>query len=158
MALRLVSRLKSFYPSIGLVVLVPEAQREPRSVEPLRQQISDLKVQENVHLVTTANNSNTLLLAKSTVYLRPTTTDGDSLAVREALSFGVPVVASDSAFRPPGTILFRSRDDEHFERIVASVLRDLPEHQSKLQMLRIEDNYQPVLDVYQELLSVSPKY
>jgi glycosyltransferase involved in cell wall biosynthesis len=35
-----------------------------------------------------------------TIYLRPTTTDGDAVAIREALSAGVPVIASDVVSRP----------------------------------------------------------
>jgi glycosyltransferase involved in cell wall biosynthesis len=43
--------------------------------------------------------------AKEVIYLRPTRTDGDAVSVREALSMGVPVIASDVVVRPPGTAL-----------------------------------------------------
>jgi glycosyltransferase involved in cell wall biosynthesis len=42
------------------------------------------------------------VIAKSGVYYRPTTVDGDSVALREALVMGVPVVASDATQRPSG--------------------------------------------------------
>ena len=38
----------------------------------------------------------------TTIYLRPTQTDGDAVSVREALALGVPVLASDVAARPHG--------------------------------------------------------
>jgi glycosyltransferase involved in cell wall biosynthesis len=41
------------------------------------------------------------------VFLRPTLEDGDSISVREALSLGVPVVASRVGARPAGAILFQ---------------------------------------------------
>jgi glycosyltransferase involved in cell wall biosynthesis len=44
------------------------------------------------------------------VYVRPTRTDGDSIAVREALEVGVKVVASDCVDRPEGVRLFKSDD------------------------------------------------
>lgn len=41
-------------------------------------------------------------LGPGTIYLRPTSSDGDAVSVREALALGVPVLASDIAQRPPG--------------------------------------------------------
>lgn len=46
------------------------------------------------------------LFKKSIVLLRPTTTDGDSLSVREALHFGSSVIATDVVERPEGVILY----------------------------------------------------
>lgn len=50
------------------------------------------------------------LMRSSTVFVRPTHSDGDSVAVREALSLGKMVVASDVIRRPDGCALFRSGD------------------------------------------------
>lgn len=50
------------------------------------------------------------LMQQSDIVLRATNTDGDSITVREAISLGVPVIASDCVARPEGTILFKSRD------------------------------------------------
>ncbi|NVJ24388.1 MULTISPECIES: glycosyltransferase family 4 protein [Myxococcus] len=50
------------------------------------------------------------LIARSDVFLRPTTHDGDSISVREALALGVPCVASDVCERPEGTRLFHAGD------------------------------------------------
>jgi glycosyltransferase involved in cell wall biosynthesis len=49
-------------------------------------------------------------LRERAVLLRPTLTDGDSVSVREALSLGVPVVASDVVVRPPGVVLAAAGD------------------------------------------------
>jgi glycosyltransferase involved in cell wall biosynthesis len=49
-------------------------------------------------------------LQEANVVVRSTFADGDAITVREALGLGVPVVASDTAFRPPGVILFRKGD------------------------------------------------
>src|SRR5262249_38091919 len=50
------------------------------------------------------------VMAACDVFVRPTLEDGDSISVREALSLGVPVVASRVGTRPPGAILFRPGD------------------------------------------------
>ena len=46
------------------------------------------------------------------MFVRATLADGDSTSVREALSLGVPVVASDIGTRPAGAILFPPGDVE----------------------------------------------
>ena len=62
------------------------------------------------------------LMTLCNVVLRPTMTDGDALTVREALYLGLPVVASDSAKRPEGTIVFRNRDVVDFaDRTIAAI-------------------------------------
>lgn len=47
-----------------------------------------------------------LFQQKNVLYVRPTKTDGDSLAVREALACGVDVIASDVSPRPNGVVLY----------------------------------------------------
>ena len=55
------------------------------------------------------------------LFVRPTSTDGDSISLREALWYGVPAIASDAAVRPEGTIVFPSRNlDEFIAAIVAA--------------------------------------
>src|SRR6185503_11969747 len=50
------------------------------------------------------------LMARSAVFVRPTFRDGDSISVREAVSLGVPVVASNVGSRPDGVALFEAGD------------------------------------------------
>ena len=54
------------------------------------------------------------LYKKTSLFLRPTSTDGDSVSIRECLALGVPVLASDAVPRPAACELFRSRDFDHF--------------------------------------------
>jgi glycosyltransferase involved in cell wall biosynthesis len=51
-------------------------------------------------------------LQEADVIVRSTFADGDAITVREGLDLGVPVVASDTAFRPPGVVLFRKGDSQ----------------------------------------------
>lgn len=44
------------------------------------------------------------------IFIRPTNADGDSLSVREAISYGLPVIASDVCERPSLSILFKKGD------------------------------------------------
>jgi glycosyltransferase involved in cell wall biosynthesis len=58
------------------------------------------------------------ILKLADCYIRATTTDGDSLSVKEALSIGKPVIASDCVDRPAGCTLFRTADTEDLLRLV----------------------------------------
>ena len=46
------------------------------------------------------------------IFVRPTYTDGDSMSVREALSFGIPVIASDVCERPKDVVLFKNKNPD----------------------------------------------
>jgi glycosyltransferase involved in cell wall biosynthesis len=68
------------------------------------------------------------IIARSSVFVRPTVTDGDSIAVREALALGVAVVASDAVPRPPGALLYALGDADELVATVRAALqrRDAP--------------------------------
>lgn len=55
------------------------------------------------------------------VFLRLTSTDGDSISIREALYFNCPVIASDVVPRPPGTILYRYGNQEELNGLLYKV-------------------------------------
>lgn len=50
------------------------------------------------------------IVKKADLVLRTTNTDGDAISIREALYFGIPVLASDIVTRPEGSNLFKTRD------------------------------------------------
>ena len=64
------------------------------------------------------------LMKQCDLVMRPTNTDGDALTIREALYFGVPVIASDAVRRPTGTILFRNRDAKDLMYRTVDVLKN----------------------------------
>ncbi len=101
-----VARLRLRYPSVGCVVMGSGEQREDAE-----RQIHETCLEENVLLLGDVKHNDCLaLMSASDVFVRPTLEDGDSISVREALSLGVPVVASRIGTRPPGAILFQPGD------------------------------------------------
>jgi len=62
------------------------------------------------------------VMSRSSAFIRPTFTDGDSISVREALALGVPVIASDAAARPEGTILFETGNPDDLMKKMECVL------------------------------------
>lgn len=81
---------------------------------------SDLKRRILIHQV--ANTPLWPILKQTAVFIRPTSTDGDALSVREALYFNVPVVASDSVHRPSGTLVFKLNDQTDFIQKICMAL------------------------------------
>ena len=65
------------------------------------------------------------LLARCAGFLRPSREDGDSVAVREALALGVPVLASDVVPRPAGVSLCRLEPPADFADTLGRFLAEL---------------------------------
>ncbi|MEA5005231.1 hypothetical protein SDC9_98503 [bioreactor metagenome] len=63
------------------------------------------------------------LWQQTTVYVRPTVNDGDSVAIREALSMGVSVVASNVTTRPINTILYQHGNNDDFSNKVKTAIK-----------------------------------
>ena len=64
--------------------------------------------------------------------VRPTCTDGFGVSIQEAITFGCPAVASDVCQRPTGTVVFKNRDMEDFERKVRSILSAKKSNEERL--------------------------
>jgi len=75
------------------------------------------------------------------IYVRPTRSDGDSIAIREALEAGVKVLASDCCERPAGVKLFAGNNIESLAttlEIVLSMPKPLPEIQPDFSKMIID--------------------
>ena len=58
------------------------------------------------------------LFERTNVFIRPTVTDGDSVSIRECLSMGVPVIASDASPRPDACQVYPSRDYDALSQLM----------------------------------------
>lgn len=86
------------------------------------------------------------------VFLRTTLYDGDSVSVREALHFGVPVVASDNGMRPEGVTLFAISDREGLRQAIDRHLRNATSRSNSSEARPTLENAQAVFELYSELL------
>ena len=78
------------------------------------------------------------------VFVRPTYFDGDASSVREALTLGVRVVASDTDFRPEGVWRFPPGDADALAAAIETALARHP--------VRVESSSLPaLLEVYDAL-------
>jgi len=112
LVLEAATRLRALYPRLGVLLMGPEEVRDHRLDGDL------LPTGELPHEVVLA------VMQKIDLFTRPTYFDGDASSVREALALGVPVVASDTDFRPEGVILFRRGDVQDLTEKIARALRN----------------------------------
>jgi glycosyltransferase involved in cell wall biosynthesis len=92
------------------------------------------------------------IIERSTVLVRPTSTDSYGVSVMEAIDLGVPAIASDVCRRAPGAILFRSRDFESLLETSRRVLGNLVEYRDALTKYRTAGSGEAVLSLYREVL------
>jgi len=103
-----ISHLITFFqgqPNLGLIFSDPSGNY----TEYLKD--SGVDVSSNVMIIPFPHDAINILKL-SDVFLRTTTTDGDSLSVREALYYGKGVVASDCVGRPDGCTLYETSNFE----------------------------------------------
>lgn len=88
------------------------------------------------------------------LYLRPTSTDGDSVLLREVLGLGVPCLASDVAIRPNGCYTYRYEDNDSLVNKTIEILKKQNESSihTKGGNTSTIDYLEDVLIVYKSLL------
>jgi len=142
----------SRFPNAGLIVClgsVPTKEREAA----LQQRVSASDLDKRVLFIREPLREAWRLWKATDLYVRATSTDGDSLAVREALSVGVPVVASDCALRPEGVELFRNRDGSSLEQAIRRTLSRKSQCPNRGVAGPIADYFDPVCQLYDRLQS-----
>lgn len=136
------TRLRNLYPSLGCLVMGSGEQRAEAE-----KRVREAGLEKSVlFLGDVAHDVCLALLSACEVFLRPTLEDGDSISVREALSMGVPVVASRIGTRPAGAILFQPGDAEEMAAKVslALAMRKGSQPQAQGCMDRLMEIYQEV--------------
>ncbi len=135
---------------VALALLLPTVGDEG-DLAGLRERCRALAIADRVRLVTEPLPEAGSLWREADVTVRATTSDGNSLAVLEALSLGVPVVASDCVERPEGAELFRTRDGADLARRLESVLTDLPRFRARVRAVSHPGSARAFLELYDGL-------
>jgi glycosyltransferase involved in cell wall biosynthesis len=138
--------LRRRFPRAGLII----AGAGSLEAE-LRSRIAALEWSEHVLLAGDVPHAAALgTIAQASVFLRTTLYDGDSVALREALHLGTPVVASDNGMRPAGVRLVPARDRA---ALVTAVEECLSAPRAPAGAAPVSgDNVAEVLKVYEELM------
>lgn len=88
-------------------------------------QLAARSLTENVYLAGDLSHDRFMtLLSRSALHLRTPTTDGVSSTVLQALSLGIPVVASENGTRPLSVMTYKATDAGAMINRIEAVLRD----------------------------------
>lgn len=100
--LETVLRLKGEFPDLGLMILGSGQGREIVEADVRRMNLgNNILIQVDMEPKYIYD-----ILQKSHVFIRSTAFDGDALSVREAMTLGIPVIATETDFRPEGVIKY----------------------------------------------------
>lgn len=92
------------------------------------------------------------VLRKSQLFVRPTCSDSYGVSIAEALTLGVPSVASNVCARPDGTIIFESRDGEDLYHKVEAIINDYDTYKAAIQGLDYASCADAIKGIYQDLI------
>lgn len=97
----------------------PETREQRQAAEGLQDCVRQL---ENISVQVCYGLPLIPVMARCGAFLRPSREDGDSVAIREALSMGLPVLASDVVQRPEGVATFTMNGAEGLAAALAAFL------------------------------------
>lgn len=150
LSIELINELKSEYPGIGLIICLPQVRLSDYLAE-LKNRIDANGLQNMVIFQTDPMDEAWLLWRMSDLFIRPTSTDGDSVSVREALSFGIPVVASNASPRPEGVVLFEKGNLSAFVTAVRQALSQNRQHTNSVPRIEGNDSFPIILNLYKNV-------
>ncbi len=118
---QLINDLKKQYPDLGLIMAV--ASLDTYNRQKFIAAMKQYDISEQIYILD-GQKEIWPLYSKVDLFIRPTLSDGDSISIREALYFGIPVVASDCVSRPETVTTYQSENHADFAKQVDVILRE----------------------------------
>jgi len=146
--------LLSDHPQLGFVFALP-AVGDERYFAAMRERITASGIGQHFCFARSATEY-WPIIERSTILVRPTSTDSYGVSVMEAIGLGVPAIASDACIRAPGAILFRNRDFESLLETSRRVLGNILDYRDALGAYRTGGSGEDILSLYRELLTRAP--
>jgi len=107
---------------------------------------SKIQIPANIRFIAKPHNFIDIIL-QSHCLIRATTTDGDSISVKEALYYGVNVIASDCVDRPDSCTLFKTRDTYDLSQKISQF--------KKTSITKPENAFPNILNAYHSISQLS---
>lgn len=150
MIVEVTARLKNKYPEIGVVFCLPDIGNQ-KYFDKLNQEIKERNLSDHILFITEPLDEVYPIWRESDIFVRPTTTDGDALSIKEAMYLKIPVVASDVVPRPEGVVLFKNRDTEDFVKKIGEVLNNYKVYRDRANKLGCGSGFDKILEIYNGL-------
>ena len=130
----------------GLVLCISD-NHDIKRLEEIHEYAKFLGVDDFIYWQIGAIGNIRTLWKKVNIYVRPTSTDGDSVAIREALDEGTIVIASDVCKRPEGVITYKFGDEKDLLQKISRNINS-PKRKVKLNF----KYYEMMKKIYDDLL------
>jgi glycosyltransferase involved in cell wall biosynthesis len=117
----------------------------------LKARIDQYRLSDRFLLITEPLEEAASLWSISDLVIRATNTDGNSLSILEALSIGIPVLASDCVERPKEVVLFKTRDTQDLVKNIFHILNNLEIYKQNVRAVSVENNAQKMLALYKSV-------
>jgi len=118
------------HPNLGLLIIGHD-----QGSDYIKKLLSDVSLNSNVLFAGDQSHDAFLtLLSKSDIYLRTPVKDGICSSVLEALSLGIPVVASENNRRPASVITYNNDDLDDMVKVIDESVQNL--HQLKTNIIK----------------------
>jgi len=123
LCIELVKELCTKHPHIGLIfgICKIETNEQKNYFEKIQQTIDQIGLTDHFYFFINKPEF-WPLIKKSDLFVRPTISDSFGISVQEALTMGIPAIASNVCIRPSQTILFKTGDKTDFIDKVENVL------------------------------------
>ena len=116
--LRVFKRFIQQYPKAGLVIVGSGSLYDR-----LKNVIFEFGLDNTVLLTGDIDHTITMqILALSDCYIRASRYDGDCISLKEAISLGIPAIATDTGMRPKEAILFPIGDEEALLKYLNNII------------------------------------
>lgn len=150
LCIELCNNLRYKFPNIGFIVCIALID-DMHYFNQLMEHVNKLGLERNFVFIAQRLNFYPILM-KCNVFIRPTNTDGDALSIREALYYGIPVIASDVIDRPNGSIIFFNRNINDLTQKTMDLLENYAKYKTENIPFKNEDNFLKIMEIYNTVL------
>jgi glycosyltransferase involved in cell wall biosynthesis len=148
MCVELMGCLSVDHLDVGFVFYLSKSN-DHKYLEKIRNRITELNLNDSF-LLYEGEEQFFPVIRKSSIFIRPTNTDGDALSIREALHSGVPVITSDVVARPEECVLFANRNLDDLVVKTKDLFSNLEQETNKLKRTKLETGLKPMISVYEK--------
>lgn len=135
-----------------LVVIGVENQndKESKYYNKLKKKVKDYNISEHIFFYESENKELWPLFSKIDLFVRPTIVDGYGISIAEAISFGIPSIATNVCTRPKGTILC-SNNKEDLQKSILHVLNNYEVYKKSVENIKVYDSSKSLLELYNNI-------
>jgi glycosyltransferase involved in cell wall biosynthesis len=139
LTLKVLQKLKNNYKDIGLIIVFRRIDDKQDTLQKFKAQVAKMNLTDSIQILIQPKYFLSII-QKVDVFLRPTSTDGDSNSIREALYYGTKCLASNSVTRPKGTYIFEDGNEKHYYDMLDELLLRKVKNNTQNEMILTKKN------------------